>query len=194
MFIVLALPRSRTAWLSEFLSYPPKKCGHDIAAESSSIADFINRLSPLDGTCETGAVLGWKLLRTVFPEAKIIVITRPMLEIKRSFARFGIVPLDGELESRRLMLDACSASPGVTTFEYEQLDDPMVCKWIFETCLEIECGRWWYESLAGTNIQVDMGKQLAALYARQPQLSNFKREVAAAVKRLDGGAGCLGLH
>jgi hypothetical protein len=185
-FIILALPRSRTAWLSAFLSYPPRRCGHDIGAECSSVPDFLNRLAKLNGTVETGAVIGWQLIKRLIPEAQIIVVKRPVEEIKRSLAKFGITPVEGELEARRAMLDACGEAPGVTWIEYGELDDESVCRWIFETCLEREFDRKWHARLAKQNIQIDVLAQMARLALRRDPLERFKREIATAVAELDG--------
>jgi hypothetical protein len=181
-FIILALPRSRTAWLSHFLSYPPKRCGHDIGADSSSVKDFLIRLSQLDGTVETGAVIGWKLIRRLIPQATIIVIKRPISEIRESLARFGIKPIKGELETRRAMLDECAASPGVTSFDFDELNDPLVCRWIFETCLGFWLEPKWYRKLSHANIQIDVPERIRKLIEGSGRLEAFKAEVAAAME------------
>jgi hypothetical protein len=188
-FIILSLPRSRSAWLAAFLSYPPKQCGHDIASESRSVPDFLNRLARFDGTCETGAVVGWQLIHWYIPQARIIVVKRPVEEIKRSLAQFGIVPVEGELEARGAMLDACAALPSVTAFDFDELNDQDVCTWIFETCLGLDFDRRWYRKLANQNIQIDVGAQMAKLRGRQSDLTKLKSDVATAVRELEGVSG-----
>jgi hypothetical protein len=177
-FIILALPRSRTAWLAAFLSYPPRRCGHDIGAESASVQDFLNRLAKFDGTVETGAVVGWRLIKHLIPQATVICIRRPVLDIKQSLRAFGIRPIAGELESRRVMLDECAASPGVQSFDFAELDDPLICRVIFERCL----GSWldpkWYRRFATRNIQIDVAEQYRKLIEGRDRLEAFKTQVA----------------
>src|ERR1700693_5504840 len=151
-FIILALPRSRTTWLSHFLSCPPRSCGHDIGAESASVQDFLNRLAQVDGTVETGAVIGWQLIPHLIPPATIITIKRPVSEIKESLRAFGIRPIRGELEMRRAMLDECAATPGVQSFDFSELNDPEVCRAIFERCLGFWLDPKWYRRYATRNI------------------------------------------
>lgn len=189
-FIILSLPRSRSAWLSAFLSYPPKRCGHDLAAESSSIPDFLCRIAKVDGTCETGAVIGWPLIRKFIPQARIVVIKRPVADIEQSLAHFGVVPVCGELDERRQMLDACATQPDVASFDFADLDDRDVCAWIFETCLELPFDRGWYKRLAGQNIQVNVPAQMERLRARQDALTKFKRDVAARIAEMQQGEPC----
>ena len=64
-FIVLSLPRSRSAWISAFLSYGGRKCGHDLAPTCGTMAEFVAMFGGggYAGTAETGAVVGWKAIR-----------------------------------------------------------------------------------------------------------------------------------
>ena len=63
-FVVLAMPRSRTKWLSQFLSYGPWQVGHDEIRHCRSMDDVAAWLSqPFTGTIETAARAAfWRLL------------------------------------------------------------------------------------------------------------------------------------
>lgn len=178
-FIVLSLPRSRSAWLAHFLAYGGARVGHDIATECSSVADFRARLAPLDGTCETGAVLGWRLIRAELPDAKLVIIQRDPMEVAASLGKFGIRPDVEELVLRRVMLDQVAALPGVQSLPVEALDDPLVCKQLFESLLDAAFDWQWWTRFNQLNIQVDMPKRLVRLAQNHEKLEAFKREVHA---------------
>lgn len=177
-FVILALPRSRTAWLSEFLSYGGMTCAHDLAPECASISEFMTRLAAYDGTVETGAVVGWRLIRRYIPQAQIIVVKRQVAEVKASLRAVGLTPIPGEIEARGRLLDECAAALGVLSFTYDQLDDPEICRRIFETCCGFWLDRAWYDRCANRNVQVDVPIQVARLIANRDRIAAFKAEVA----------------
>ncbi len=183
-FIVLTLPRSRSAWLAWYLSYPPAEVGHDILVSCRSIADFEAKLDTVRGTVETGAMLGWRLIRHRLPHAKLLVILRSVEEVKASLRRLGFEPVAGELEFRAEMLAQLSAEPGVETITYSDLDDPVCCHWLFEHLLEEEWDRAWYYKARPINVQIDFSARLVQLRRNQPALAALKSEVEAETRRL----------
>jgi hypothetical protein len=182
-FVIMALPRSRTTWLSQFLSYPPHRCGHDIAIECESIADFewFFKQGGLSGTAETGAMYGWKVVQRRMPAAKIIVITRPVAEVYESFRKLGLFVPPGEFEPKAIMLQELSRQPGVVTLPYSSLQSEEVLRTLFEYCLGIRCPDAWYRRFEGTNIQVDIAAQLAYIETNRTRIERFKAEVAREV-------------
>jgi len=200
-FLVLALPRSRTAWLSHFLTYGPKVCEHDYIINCTSIEEFLLAFRQgLAGSVETGAMLGWKIIRQRMPTAKIVLIRRDYQEAARSLAKAceaaGVVlpvPYD-ELATRDSLLDAISQMPGVHQLRYEQLSDEASCRWLFEHCLELPFDQEHWQRLASTNIQIDMRSRIELLVHRQPQLAALRAEVIAASANVSGGASWLGLN
>ena len=108
MFIC-ALPRSRTAWLANFLTYGAVTFHHELISEVTGVDDFINRLrDPNVGNadCLQSAYMD-KILMEIGPRP-IVIIQRDVLEsIKASKAAgFGdlsktIIWLDAELAQLR---------------------------------------------------------------------------------------------
>lgn len=183
-FIILSLPRSRSAWLAHFLRYAGTVVTHDLATECSSISEFKAKLRLVDGTTETGAVLGWRLIRAELPEAKLVVIRRDFREVGASLSRWVDPPWE-DLVQRAVMLDAVSDLPGVLSIEYPALEDPMVCKMLFEHCLDLPFDWGWWGQLQSTNIQVDMGARLRHLATNHQKLEAFKQEVAQRTRSLE---------
>lgn len=188
-FIVLALPRSRTAWLSHFLTAEGQfLIGHDITVECRRISEFLESFQHgLVGTVETGAVLAWRLLRHEMPEARLVTVHRPLSEVIASLEKFGIQPDRAELEAREGMLEAVAKAPGVDSIGWRDLDDPDCRRWLFETLLEIPLDEAWDRRLAGLNIQINMLERSKQLWANREALASLRAEVIEATKRLPKG-------
>ena len=190
-FIVVSLPRSRSAWMAHFLAFGGRYAvGHDTLVECNSIAQFISGFRLMAGTCETGAVLGWRIIRQVMPEVKLVTVRRPVHEVAASFARFGIPVDEKELEARAAMLDALAQQPGVLALEYDTLSHHEICQQLFSFCLGEELPDDWYSLLVQTNIQIDMNARMQQLIRRQPQIAALKAEVLAR----SGGLVCHSLN
>lgn len=190
-FVVLSLPRSRSAWCKHFLSYGGEQVGHDVATRCGSVAEFKEALEPLAGTCETGAVLGWRLIREELPGVRLVVIRRDPVEVFQSLLRFGIEADLDDLVRKWVLLDVVAALPGVLTIQYPALGDPQVCKALFEFTLDLPFDWQWWEDYNRTNIQVDMGSRLQELIQNRPRIEAFKAEVAARTGLLERAGQCL---
>jgi hypothetical protein len=179
-FIIFSLPRSRSAWMSHFLSYAGNKVGHDTLIQCPTIASFLDQflLGTLAGSCETAGVLGWRLIRHLLPEAQLLVVRRNEGEVIDSLRKFGLAENPREIEIRAVMLDLLSSQPGVVTIPYEALDDGQVCQALFERCLGIPMDWTWWGQLARTNIQVKMPQRLLALIENQDQIQGLKADLA----------------
>lgn len=193
-FIVMALPRSRTAWMSKFLSYPPRSCAHDLVLECSSIQEYLEALGRFDGTIETGAMLGWRVLRKRMPLARIAVVRREKKEVLASLAKFGINWAEPEMNVRDDLLASIAQAPGVLSLRYEELNTREGCKALFEHCLEIPFDSEWWEAAQNLNIQIDMRARLEEIASKQHQLLAFREEIRLENEKIDGGLSCLGLN
>lgn len=179
-FIIYALPRSRTVWLSKFLTYGRFHCYHDIVVNLHTVTDLRAFFAiPCTGTAETGMVDGWKLVKKLVPNAKIVVIKRPIEEVKSSLAKFGINWND-DLTRRDALLDEVSQEDGVLTVSFDDLNTEETCKKIFEHCLGISFDRDWWLTLKDANIQIDMAKRLKTLERNRGKIEALKAEVMAA--------------
>src|SRR5690348_11556095 len=104
-FIVYALPRSRTAWLSRFLTYGEWACGHDEARHLRSVEDIKSWFAqPNTGTAETAAAPFWRTVQHISPDTKVVVVRRPVEDVLESLMR--LAPFDRvQLEAHLRRLD-----------------------------------------------------------------------------------------
>lgn len=175
-FIIYALPRSRTAWLSYFLSFGKWKCSHDVVIDLHSLAELKEFFAtPYVGTVETGAVDGWKTLKRIAPETKVAVIRRPLEEVRSSLAKFGIYR-DDDLKRRNEKLDEISKENGVLSINYADLTQKETCKELFEHCLQESFSPQWWRMLEKANIQIDMKTRLEKLIKNREGIESLKRE------------------
>ena len=122
--MLMGLPRSRTKWLSEFLTYGPIRCYHERLSQLPSIAD----LSTLgdNGSAETFATSVWWKVYERFPEARYVVIKRDPAEVERSLATMGYRPPVREMAKT---LDAAEKGLPCLSVEYDEINDRLAEIW-----------------------------------------------------------------
>src|ERR1700744_2543438 len=117
-FIVYALPRSRTAWLADFLGKPGEPRGHDSGIMCDTLGQFYDAVR--SGTVETGAQDAWEHVRQNVPEVKEVVVLRPLPEVLQSLAKQGISgqPVAEEMARREAVLQRIARDPRVKVLRY----------------------------------------------------------------------------
>lgn len=177
-FVILALPRSRTAWLSHWLSYPPKRVGHDTAIVCNSISDFTDQfVNGMDGTVETIAVVGWRLLQQIVPGLRLIVVRRPVDEVRKSLDALGVDQTVVSLETQALMLDEVAKQPGVRCYEFHELDSYETVSDLWTTALDREFDAAWWLHWRALNVQINIGDRLEQVSARRGAMLALHRDV-----------------
>lgn len=191
-FIVYALPRSRTFWLSRFLSYRDWNCGHDEIRHFRALDDAKSWLSQeCTGTVETGAAPWWRLVQKYRPDIRAVVIRRPVHDVVESLARFGFDPdvmtramtrLDRKLDQieRRV--------PGVLSVSFDELATEEGCARVFEHCLPHAFDFEWWATLAPINLQFSMSSLVRYAVAHEPQMRKLakiaKQKTIAGMQRV----------
>lgn len=180
-FIIYALPRSRTAWLSHFLSYKDWKCYHELAIFMRSMDDIKDFFSHKNVGCvETAAMQGRYLIRNFAPNIKEIVILRPVDEVVQAILNTKVnVKWDENILRKNMeygdrVLKKIAKDKNVLVFTYEELNTESVCSKIFEHCLPYKFDKLWWESLKEKNIQVDMNAFFHYYQNNREAIENFK--------------------
>lgn len=185
-FIVFALPRSRTAWLSQFLSYGDWHCGHDEAKHLRGLDDISSWFSqPFTGTVETAAAPFWRTIARVQPDIRVVVVRRPVNEVVDSLMRLHAYDRPAlEAAMRRLdrKLEQIERRMNVLSVKYADLADEAVCAQVFEHCLPYrhDSARW--AVLSRLNVQINFAAEMRYFEAHKPQLTKVAQQ--AKVKQL----------
>ncbi len=179
-FVVLALPRSRTAWLSRFLTYGDWICGHEELRHMRSLDDIQAWFSqPCIGTAETAAAPWWRMIERFAPGARILVVRRHFDDVIDSLMRIPGVPFDRRVLETKIgrldrKLDQIEGRiPGVISVRFEDLGDEDVCARIFEHCLPYRHDHVHWAALASVNIQADLRAMMRYFRAYQPALEKL---------------------
>lgn len=194
-FIVLGLPRSRTAWLARFLTYGKSTCLHEMSVTMRSVKDAIRLFeTPNMGSSETAMAPGWYLLRHYFPDIKVVVVRRPVDEVMNAVTKldFGF-PVTFDERRRRLDIErldrdlARVSGRNVITVNFHDLHDEDVCRCVFEHCLPYEFDETWWESLRDANVQSDVNIMMRYSLENRPGISTFKRDCWRDLRRIARG-------
>jgi hypothetical protein len=187
-FIVFTLPRSRTFWLSRFLTYGGWTCSHDEARHVRGVDDVTAWLSQdMVGSVETGAAPFWRLLLHTRPDVRIAVIRRPVAEVSASLLATG-VQFDRPALARQLAkldrkLDHAERNaPNVLSVSYADLCQERACARLFEHCLGLAHDHDWWARLAPMNLQVNLAALLRYQAAYAPRLRAAEAACARKIK------------
>lgn len=175
-YIIYALPRSRTYWLSKFLSYQDWHCGHDELRHARTLDDVQSWLSMENtGTIETAGAPYWRLVKHL----KTVVIRRPIGEVMMSLAKFNVFDPDRlfrQLQQLDRKLDQIEARvENVISIPYHRLSDELACKTIFEHCLPYQHDPEWWHTLNEVNLQIDMQQMIRYYRAHEVQLNKLAK-------------------
>lgn len=181
-FIVFGLPRSRTKWLSRFLSYGAWRSHHDLPVSVGSLDHLLAELGqPHVGSTETGLAVAWRSIRERFPEARFAVVRRSVAEVETSARRFGWEFPPGYLHAQNARLDEIAAQPGTLSVDFADLANEGACRAMFEHCLRQPFERAWWKKFEHQNIQIDMHARRRELGLRLADMSNLFREIGETV-------------
>ena len=191
-FVVLALPRSRTTWLSRFLSYGDFHCGHDQARYVRGMEDVRAWLSQdCMGTVETEVARWWRLIRAIRPDTRIAVIRRPVAEVVESALRLdlrGVCDLNREAltaEMNRLdrALDQIERHlPDALSVRFEDLAEEATCARLFEHLLPYRHDPAWWAACAPITLLTDMRALLRYAIAHRDLLAGAARLALADIR------------
>jgi len=131
-FFILGHPRSRTAWLATFMTYANSFCFHEAYVHAEGVEGIRNLFEslpqfPFVGTADSGLAFYADDLLREFPDARYVVIERPLEEcaasLEKTFSNLmaTVWPLSG--------LDKIKAHPGTMIVNFHELD--------IRKCLEI---------------------------------------------------------
>ena len=186
-FLILAMPRSMTKWLSVFLTQGPWVCHHDMGAEIADLDTIASALAiPYSGTIETGGdpMQLATVFKARFPEGKIAVITRAPCDVVGSLMRFGLAPdslktLD-EMNQRLASLHQVCRQFSVFSIRSEEIPaNHYYTSWLARRLFG-ENLKARYDALIQQNIQIDMPQRIALLERNSVKIDELKKSLSRA--------------
>lgn len=193
-FIVFGLPRSRTYWLSQFLTYGDYECGHDQARHVRTAEDVRLWLSQdFTGTAETGAAGWWRLVKHYRPDAKVLIVRRPVADVVDSLMRLDmsgicyfdraelvrtVSRMDRHLDRMERELD------GAMTVRFEDLSDEATCADLFEFCLPYGHDHERWVEMDHLNLQCNMRAQMRYYATHKEHIVGGAKACAQRLRRL----------
>lgn len=159
-FVVLGLPRSRTFWISRFLSYRGRECEHDPSRHFTSRLDICERFRRFGyGAADTCLGMIWHEIAGLMPpDLRVAIIHRPCADVKASAAAIGApMPTDAWLNEFAARLDRIEG----LHLEYASLSRRHGALTLFEHCLREPFEASWWESLRDLNLQCNSASYLS---------------------------------
>jgi hypothetical protein len=177
-FVIFALPRSRTAWLSRYLTYGNWHCGHEELRHCRSLDDVTSWFAqPFIGTVETAAAPFWRLLP---PEARVVTIRRNVSDVVASLAEAGLTfeprVMTRHIERLDHKLDQIEARvPGVLRLAFDDLADERICAKLFGHCLELPHDAAWWDVVSAVDIQINLPRLFLYYQAHHAQIEKLAK-------------------
>lgn len=170
-FMVLAGPRSATAWLANLLTTDNTLCMHDPLLEHTSIMlDQMSVPGKRLGISDTSALL-WRDWVNAHP-AKKVILWRDPVEINQSLLQLGLPEVDSRLHSARI-----NGIKGARLYHWEEVFLPHVAKGICDY-FDVPFCRWRFEEMRKMNVQPQFNRLPIGKEAVRELVQRIAKEVA----------------
>ena len=164
-FFILCLPRSRSAWLANFLTYGPSFCFHEGLIGCSDTKALRRKMetsgTSIVGNSDCGNIFFIDEIMKEFPDARLVVVRRDVEESVQSvmamgeaFSEVGVIrTADNLLQNLRYQS---------LVIDFDELNEDG-CRTIWEYCTHTEFNRLRWEMLDPLIIHIDEVKKVAQL-------------------------------
>lgn len=187
-YFIIGLPRSRTAWLANLLTYGNSYCWHEASryvAGMAMLPAFMNRRrAKYRGNSDSGLCGNPYLILNLFPTSKFVFIHRPVRAcIKSAVEQFPEIPpcvTDKSIQAcQQGFIDLnCGVKPGQKiNFEYDQLNNLETLREIWRFCIPgVKFDRERAEMLQQMRVDTVFAKMEAAMHpVYQERIKNIRR-------------------
>jgi hypothetical protein len=162
-FFIFALPRSRTAWLSVFLTSTHSFCYHEALCQCNRIAHLKQLLlraeTPAAGNSDSGNIIFRETILENFPDARIVIVLRDPKAVHKSLALAGVEMDEDAVDGfyKDLLVLAKEYEDSALVVDYRDLDNLDTLATIWEFCVgDVEpFNPYRAHALLQLNIQVD---------------------------------------
>lgn len=175
--------------MSHWLGSQDMLVGHDIGIGCKSVKEFSTKLcGTYDGSCETGSMFAWKLIRDRVPGVKFVVVRRPREQVAKSLQTLGVNDVDDELAARDAYLDEVEVQPETVRIEFDELSKPVCAKLIMDhICPEIPFDPELWGKINDMNIQLNMQQRFDRLARFAGDTDSLKADARAQLADLTRG-------
>lgn len=133
-FFITGLPRSRTAWLANFLTWDGTMCGHELMFGLTK-ETYADELSKWSGAAETLLPIRWPEIEAVLDSSPVIVIQREPHEVAASLRRLQVAKADLATEWMQGRLETfIQRFPNAVVFPYRSLTREDTLQMIWQHC------------------------------------------------------------
>ena len=165
-FFILSLPRSRSAWLANFLTYENSFCFHEALIDNDPIdlpELFKSTGKEIVGNSDCGNALFLDEILNTFQDTRLVIVHRPIDEVFMSLDKMG--PLFSEREnvmSAKNKIDVISKTCKHLSVDFHDMS-VNVCKSIWGYCIgsEFDSQRW--RMLDGISMEIIQEKKISQL-------------------------------
>lgn len=175
-FFILSLPRSRTAWLANFLTYDGAFCFHEGLLQTASLYQlrglFESTGKQIVGNSDCANVFFLDEIQDLYPDAVFIHIRRNLEDVLSSledmtedFRDFQTVHM---AHSRLRWL-------GVPTFDFDELDES-ACREIWKLCVGTPFDRQRWEMLDGIDMNIIEDKKMIQINKFEHNVTSLRKE------------------
>ncbi len=163
-FFILSLPRCRTAWLANFLTFENSFCFHEGLLDCDKVSKmkslFASTGKQIVGNSDCGNILFLDEIIDEFPDAKYVVIKRPLDEVRSELKEIGLPDFDElTLAYSDRMLNEVKKEVDALVLDYHSLDQ-MACRQIWEHCIGTSFNEPRWRMLDGLDIKIILSKKL----------------------------------
>lgn|SRR5574337_636073 len=169
-YLILALPRSRTAWLANFLTHGKSFCYHDPSATfggAEGLARVLNEEVEYDavGATDTGAILKIDEIVDQVDDLRLVYVVRDINECFESLKQMGLESMKSALYLANDHLErAIGKHPGMIV-EFNRLNDLDTGCSIWNYCVGDGFDFRRYEQLIKMRIEVMEDQRIAEFSA-----------------------------
>ncbi len=131
---ICSLPRSRTGWIANFLTYGPSFCFHELCGDVQKLSEYPRILgsvkTPFVSVSDSGNLFAIDRLIEMFPTCRLVVVRRNRMDVDASLRKLGfeisetLAILDEDLDR----IEKIHASR-VLSLDFENLDARALWSW-----------------------------------------------------------------
>ena len=183
-FLIFGYPRSRTKWLSEFLTTERTTCYHEPSVHwknKDDISSFF-KYRPRCGVADSGLTLLWKDVVRRIPKCKIILVERNLEDALNSMNnlldKHGLECLNkNHYKQSYDKIQEIKNEIDCLVIPYESLKEENICRTVFEYCIpdeEFDSTRW--VEMDKVNIQVEFESSMKIFMENKDSIRALHKE------------------